>query len=83
MVQFAMMSVQYFSIGLSMLPDELLDPDELLELDEPPLPASPELELEPPAPPVSPVLPSPQPKAKADVAAAKKPTRRILVLVII
>lgn len=79
-VQFAMMSVQYFSIGLSMLPDELLD--ELLELDEPPLPPSPELDAALDELVVSPVFSSPQPTAKAEIAAAKKLTRRIFVLVI-
>ncbi len=74
-----MTAVQYASTGLAIMPeldelDELVPPDELDEL------ASPELELE--ELDVPSVSSGPQPKAKAEEATAKRPTRRIFVLVI-
>lgn len=70
--------VQYASTGLP--DDELDEPDELDPPDELDELASPELELE--ELDVPSVSSGPQPKAKAEEATAKRPTRRIFVLVI-
>lgn len=75
-----MTAVQYASTGLAIMP-ELDEPDELDPPDELDVLVSPE--LEPEELDVSLFVSSgPQPKAKAEEATAKRPTRKIFVLVI-